>query len=79
MSQVYCFELLASAAQYLIFASFVRICEGLKTPESGICIQMVNRHLQNLTFREGASGVQTVDINLFSMRVDRSDDVQRDH
>jgi hypothetical protein len=76
--QVYCFELLASAVQYLILASFVRICEDLKVPELRICIQMVNRCLQNLTFHECKSGVQPVEINLFSMRADGCDDFQCD-
>lgn len=76
--QVYCLELLASAAQCLIFASFVRICEGLKVPEPGICIQMVNRGLQNLTFAERRSGLKSVQFNLFPVRIDGSDNVQGD-
>lgn len=77
-ASVCCLELLAFAAQYLIFASFAQICEGLKVPELRTCIHMVNRCLQNLTFSEGKSGMQPVKINLFSVGMDRSDDVQRD-
>ena len=77
MLSVYCLELLASAAQYLIFASFTRICEDKKVPELRSCIQMVNCSLQNLTLMNGESGVQAVEINLFAVRLDRGDNIQR--
>ena len=77
-ASVCCLDLLVFAAQYLIFASFAQICEGLKVAELRTCIQMVNRCLQNLTFMEGESGMQPVKINLLSVCADCSDDVQRD-